>query len=171
MPDTNRREFLIAIMPLLTAPLLLPSLTSPVAAANELTANNTGIEGSIEKIWIDLGVKSKTETGIRIHTKFSVRKALGIECVVKATVIRADGQSVWSMSNTFATKDGKVVVSKRFTPPYDPSDYPDTRFFIPYWAFDLKAKNPNKLKLTVELLSGGRTFAVSGLSEYSIPVG
>lgn len=174
MPKTNRREFLIASLPLIAAPLLLPRMTRRIAAANEYpeTANPPGIEGSVERVWIELGVKSsKGEPGIRIHTKFSVRNALNIGCVVKATVARADGRSVWSKSNTYASADGKVVVSKEFTPPYDPADYPDTRFFIPYWAFDLRAQNANKMKVTLALLTGGRAFANSAVSEYSIPVG
>ncbi|MEP6787351.1 MAG: hypothetical protein ABJB40_02890 [Acidobacteriota bacterium] len=117
-------------------------------------------QGAIEKVWVEYGVKVNGETGIRIHTKFSVKNALNTQCVIQANVQRADGHTFLSSRNTYATKDGKaVLISKPFTPPFDPADYPDTRLFFPYWALNLEAENPNKMKLTVTLLSQGKEFA------------
>jgi len=132
----------------------------------------TPVEGAIEKVWIEYGVKVKGETGIRIHTRFSVKNALGVECVIQANVQRSDGHSFLSSRNTYATKNGQaVLISKPFTPPYDPADYADTKLFFPYWALNLEAENPNKMKLFVTLSSGGKEFARSALVDLGLSLG
>ena len=174
MSKTNRREFLISSASFMAAPLLLPSMTNGVERleAPSVTPAVAFTEGAIEKIWVEYGVKVKDETGIRIHTKFSVKNSLNVECVIQANVQRADGHSFLSKSNTYATKDGKaVLISKPFTPPYDPADYPDTRLFFPYWALNLEAENPNKMKLFVTLSSGGKEFARSATVDLGLAIG
>ena len=132
----------------------------------------TPIEGVIDKVWVEYGVKVKRETGIRIHTRFSVKNALNVECVIQASVERSDGHSLSSRTNTYATKDGKkVLISKPFTPPFEPADYPDTRLFFPYWALVLEAENPNKMKLVVTLSSGGKEFARSATVDLRVGIG
>lgn len=132
----------------------------------------TPVEGAIEKVWIEYGVKVKGETGIRIHTKFSVKNVLGVECVIQANVQRSDGHSFLSSRNTYATKNGQaVLISKPFTPPYDPAEYPDTKLFFPYWALNLEGENPNKMKLFVTLSSGGKEFARSALVDFGLAIG
>src|SRR5947208_11150191 len=80
--------------------------------------------GVIDKVWVEYGAKVKGETGIRIHTRFSVKNALNVVCVIQASVERSDGHSLKSRTNTYATKDGtKVLISKPFTPPFEPADY------------------------------------------------
>ncbi len=61
-------------------------------------------------------------------------------------------------------------MSKPFTPPFDPANYPDTRLFIPYWALNLEEENPNKMKLVVVLLSQGSEFARSEIS-FGVAIG
>jgi hypothetical protein len=122
------------------------------------------VEGAIDKVWIEYGVKVRGATGLRIHTKFSVKNALKVECVIRARVERADGYPIEVPKNAvYATEDGKVVVLMRFTPAYDPAKYPDTILFIPYWALSLRAENPNKMKVSVSLDSRGKEFARSAL--------
>jgi len=58
------------------------------------------IEGAIDKVWIEYGVKVKDEIGIRIHTKFTVKNALNLECVIQANVERSDGHSLFSKGNS-----------------------------------------------------------------------
>ena len=129
-------------------------------------------QGAIEKVWIEYGVKVKDETGISIHTKFSVKGSLNVACAILARVERIDGHSFSSPGNTYATKDGKaVLISKPFTPPYDPTEYPDTKLFFPYWALNLEAENPNKMKLFVTLSSGGKEFARTALIDLGLAVG
>ncbi len=68
-------------------------------------------------------------------------------------------------------KDGKkVLVLSTFTPPYDPATYPDTKLFIPYWALNLEAENPNKMRLTVVLVGEGKQFARSAI-DFGVAVG
>lgn len=76
------------------------------------------------------------------------------------------------LKNTPSMKDGKaVLISKPFTPPYDPADYPDTRLFFPYWALNLEADNPNKMKFFVVLTSGGKELARSVVVDIGLAVG
>ena len=145
-------------------------------------------QGSIEKVWVEYGVKVKDETGIRIHTKFSVKNSLNVACSILARVEREDGLSLSfntnhftvrdgkrvneSTYNTYATKDGKaVLMSKPFTPAYDPAEYADAKLFFPYWALNLQAENANKMKLIVTLSSDGKEFARSTVVELSLSLG
>lgn len=125
----------------------------------DVSAQNRRAEGAIDKVWIEYGVKAKGEFGLRIHTKFSVTKAANIGCVILAIIVRADGRPLHDGGSAYSTSDGRVAVHKAFTPPYDPANYPDTKFFIPYWALSLKEDNPNNMKVTVTLLNQGREFA------------
>lgn len=122
------------------------------------------VEGAIEKVWIEYGVKVKGTTGIRIHTKFSVKNAHNIACSLQATVERADGHTMLSKSiGTVYKVDEKVLVLHTFTPPYNKATYPDTSLFIPYWALGLEAENPNKMRVTVVLVGEGKQFARSAM--------
>jgi hypothetical protein len=149
--------------------------TSPLGAAEierDESSAFAAVEGAIEKVWVEYGIKVKGETGIRIHTKFSVKNALNVQCVIQASVQRSDGHSFLSSPNTYATKDGKaVLISKPFIPPFDPTVYPDTRLFIPYWALKLVEENPNKMKLFVTLSSGGKEFVRSSVVDLGVALG
>ena len=128
------------------------------------TMASAQIEGVVEKVWIEYGVKIKGQTGIRIHTKFSVKNALNVGCSIQATVERVDGKSMLSESRgSVYMDDKKVMVLKTFTPPYDPADYPDTKLFIPYWALNLLAENSNKMRLSVVLVGEAKQFARSAM--------
>ncbi len=128
--------------------------------------------GVLEKVWVEYGVKVNGETGIRIHTKFSIKNALNTECVIQANVQRSDGRSFRSSFNTYATKDGQaVLISKPFTPPFDPADYADTKLFFPYWALNLQAENANKMKLFVTLSRNGKEFARSAVIDIGLSLG
>jgi hypothetical protein len=128
-------------------------------------------DGAIEKIWIDYRAQVKGEIGIRIHTKFIVKNALNVGCSIQATVERADGNFMLSKSIGTVYRNGnKVLVLSTFIPPYDPATYPDTKLFIPNWAFNLQEDNPNKMKLTIVLVGESKQFARSSL-EFEIGLG
>lgn len=129
------------------------------------------LEGAIEKVWITYGVRVKGVLGLRIHTKFWVKNALNVGCSIQATVERADGKSMLSKSVGTVYQDGKkVLVLSTFTPPYDPATYPDTKLFIPYWALNLQAQNPNKMKLNIVLVGEAKQFARSSM-DFGVPLG
>ncbi|CAN5150072.1 hypothetical protein BH20ACI2_BH20ACI2_22830 [soil metagenome] len=159
----------LSILLMLFAIALPGEATTPVVGSaideggpQSATAELIAIEGAIEKVRIEYGVKVKGETGIRIHTKFSVKGALNVACSVQATVERADGKSMLSKSVGTVYQDGKkLLVLSTFTPPYDPATYPDTKLFIPYWALNLQAENPNKMRLNVVLVGEAKQFARS----------
>ncbi len=145
-------------------------LFAAVLALLPISAQAT--EGVIDKVWVEYGVKVKGETGIRIHTKFSVKNALNVKCAIQASVERSDGHSFLSSRNTYATKDGKaVIISKPFTPPFDPANYPDTKLFFPYWALNLEAENPNKMKVFITLTCRGKEFARSATLDFGLALG
>lgn len=148
------------------------------------------VTGTIEKVWVEYGVRIKGEPGIRIHTKFSLRNALNADCTIVANIQRADGGSfafdqksdpgagfrgtttVGASYNTYATKDGKaILMSKPFKSPYERADYPGTTLFFPDWALQLRGDNTNKMKLFVTISSGGKEFVRSAILEFSRPVG
>lgn len=161
------------IVPGIAVFLMGASLTfSGTAARNiDLGRAPSQIEGTIEKVWIEYGVKVKGETGIRIHTKFSVKNALNVGCSIQATVEREDGNSMLSKSVGSLYKDGKkVLVLTTFTPPYDPAAYQDKKLFIPYWALRLQGDNPNKMRLTVVLVGEAKQFARSA-TDFEIALG
>ena len=122
------------------------------------------LDGAIEKIWIEYGVKVKGQSGIRIHTRFSVKNALNVACSIQATVERVDGSSMLLKSIGSVYKDGKkVLVLSTFTSPYDTATYPDSKLFVPSWALGLKESDPNKMKLIVMLVGEGKEFARSSM--------
>lgn len=146
------------------------------------------VTGTIDKVWVEYGVRAKGESGIRIHTKFSLKNALNAECTILATIRRADGESMAFTPitdlgqgridkakptyNTYATKDGKTILMlKPFTSPYDKADYPGTTLFFPDWALQMRGDNQNKMKLFVTISSGGKEFVRSAIIEFSRPVG
>jgi hypothetical protein len=140
--------------------------TSPTVGAVIERARSQGasqrfasVEGAIDKVWVEYGVKANGTVGLKVHTKFSVKKAANIECVVLAIIVRADGRPLKDGGSAYSTSDGRVAVHKAFTPPYDPANFPDTKFFIPYFALSLMEDNPNKMKVTVTLLNEGKEFA------------
>ena len=138
---------------------------------NAATLGASAQTGAVEKVWIEYDVKLKGETGIRIHAKFSVAKALNVMCSIQATVERVDGISMLMKSSGSVYKDGKkVLVLKTFTPPYDPATYPDTRLFIPYWTLNLQESNPNKMKATIMLVGEGKQFARTTM-DFEKPLG
>jgi len=155
----------------------LAGVTSPIVGAEIKTAGSreaaqgpTSVEGAIDKVWIEYQVRANGEFGLRIHTKFSVKKAANIECVILAIIVRADGRPLQDGGSAYSTSDGRVAVHKAFTPPFDPANYSDTKFFIPYWALSLRGDNPNKMKVTVTLLSQGKEFARSTL-DFGVALG
>lgn len=157
----------LCVLSMLFAAASTAGAASPLVAAEIERGESpafAAIEGAIEKVWIEYGVKVKGETGIRIHAKFLVKNALNVGCSIQATVERADGNSMLlkSVSNVYKV-DKKVLVLKTFTPPYDPATYPDTKLFIPYWALGLKESDPNKMRLTVVLVGEARDFARSAM--------
>jgi hypothetical protein len=166
------REYARAVRSATAATVVAPSPLAAAEIEREASSAFAAVEGAIEKVWVEYGINVKGETGIRIHTKFSVKNALNVQCVIQASVQRSDGHSFSSSSNTYATKDGKaVLISKPFTPPFDPAVYPDTRLFIPYWALRLEEANPNKMKLFVTLSSGGKEFVRSSVVDLGLALG
>ena len=148
------------------------------------------ISGTIEKVWVEYGVKEKGQVGIRIHTKFALTNALKADFAVVANIQRADGGSfafdrksdpgpgfrgtmtIGASYNTYATKDGKaILMTKPFTSPYDRASYADTTIFFPYWAVQLRGDNANKMKVFVTISNGGKEFVRSAIIEFSLPMG
>lgn len=148
------------------------------------------VTGTIEKVWVEFGVKVKDQVGLRIHTKFSLTNALKADCAILANIQRADGGSfafdqksdpgpgfrgtttVGASYNTYASKDGKaILMMKPFTSPYDRASYADTTIFFPYWAVQLRGDNANKMKVFVTISNGGKEFVRSGIIEFSLPIG
>ncbi len=148
------------------------------------------VSGTIEKVWVEYGVKEKGQAGIRIHTKFALTNALKADCAIVANIQRADGGSfafdrksdpgpgfrgtttIGASYNTYATKDAKaILMMKPFTSPYDRASYADTTIFFPYWAVQLRGDNANKMKVFVTISNGGREFVRSATIEFSFPVG
>lgn len=128
------------------------------------SAATAQISAAIEKVWIEYGVRLKGETGLRIHTKFSIKKALNVGCSIQATIEREDGGILLTKSiGTVYKADKNVLVLKTFTPPYDIANYADTKLFVPYWALALKAADPNKMKVTVAISGQNKEFANSTL--------
>lgn len=162
----------LCILSMLFAVAATLGTVSPVRGAETRRTSRrfSPVEGTIEKIWIEYGVRANGEFGLKVHTKFSVKKAAKIECVILAIILRADGHPLQDGGSAYSTSDGRVAVHKAFTPPFDPADYPDTKFFIPYWALSLKESNPNGMKVTVTLLSQGKEFARSTI-DFGVPVG
>lgn len=123
------------------------------------------VEATIEKVWLDRDVKVKGEPGIRVHVKYKVTNALKAFGSVQVYVERVDEDVMLFKSSGYVYKvDRKVLVLSSFTSPYATATYPDTKLFVPNWAFNLKADNPNKMKLTVEIVAQGKVLATSSIS-------
>jgi len=118
------------------------------------------VEATIEKLWLDRDVKVKDETGIRVHVKYKLKNALKVYGSVQVYVERVDNDVMLFKSKGYVYKvDRKILVLTTFTSPYANTTYPDTKIFVPNWAFNLKADNPNKLKFTVEIVAEGKVLA------------
>lgn len=166
MLKTNRREFLISSMPLLTAPLLVPMMSSPSRASVFAP------EGTLEKVWFEERVQVNRQLGIQVHVKYNIRNARGLECRIRATFFTPDGAPIVAPPKSeYATGNGNAGVTKFFTPKYDNSVYPGTKLGIPYWALNLKESNPNKMKFHVTLRCNDKTLATSDWFDFSLPIG
>lgn len=147
------------------------------------------VTGTIEKVWVEFGVKVKDQVGLRVHTKFSLANALNADCTILANIQRTDegsfafdrksdpgpgykGTTTFGASyNTYATKDGKAVLMlKPFTSPYVRSNYADTVIFFPYWALQLRGGNANKMKVFVTISNGGKEVVRSAIIEFGLAI-
>lgn len=128
------------------------------------TMASAQVEATIEKLWLDRDVKVKDETGIRVHVKYKLKNALKVFGSVQVYVERLDNGIMLYKSSGYVYKvDKKVLVLSTFNSPYATATYPDTKLFVPNWAFNLKEDNPNKLKITVEIVAQGKVLARSSI--------
>jgi hypothetical protein len=122
------------------------------------------LSGNIEKVWVEQDVKVKGEKGIRVHARYAVKNGRNVYCSLQAYIERADGLSMTPGAGVFATKyDLSIYVLSEFKPSFNSSTYPDAKLFFPYSSLGLRESNPNKVKVTVQLVGEGKVYAKSSI--------
>lgn len=144
---------------------LVMSITFPASA--QITAK-------IEKVWLEHDVRVKGELGVRVHVKYSMKNARGVPCSLQVYGERADGKRIYdggNGKNKYANRNGlSVITLSTFTPPFDATTYPDSRLFFPYWVFNLRESDQNRIKLSVRVVGEGKEFARTN-TEFARPFG
>ena len=105
-----------------------------------------------EKIWVDYNVRENGRLGMRIHVKFSVYNMKGVDSQMVVYFEKSDGTKLTTTTKKFASKDGKVAVSRALKPGWDDTVYKDLEVFMPYDELKL-GRGKYNLKMDVDLTS------------------
>lgn len=119
---------------------------------NPVTDNKKSSEprAEFEKIWVEYNVRENGRLGMRIHVKFSVFNMKGVDSQVVVYFEKPDGTKLTTTDKKFASKDGKVSVSRALKPGWDETVYKDLEVFMPYDELNL-GRGKYNLKMDVDL--------------------
>ncbi len=94
-----------------------------------------------KKLWIDYDAKEGTETGLRIHVKFTVYGMKNLPSYVAVYFKDKDGDYLKDDNGKFKSSSGEVAVYRELDVGYDPGDYNDLTLFMPFSELDLSDGN------------------------------
>lgn len=122
-----------------------------VVAPNPVNAPD--MDGTFEKVWVEHDVRVDGKKGMRIHTSFTVKNNLNVECTLVAHFYHRDGTQLSGadLQGDYSTSDGHVVTYVKVKPRFASTRYSDKSLFIPYQEFHIKGAGVYNLKFIVFL--------------------
>ncbi len=101
--------------------------------------------------WVDYNVTEGGETGMRIHTKFTLRNLKDIPLELTVRIQKEDGDTLTSNNSEYRNKGGQLAVFRPIKAGFANAVYQDYDIFIPYNAFNIP---PGKydLKLDADII-------------------
>ena len=151
---------LFGILCALSMALLSMPVSSGISRNNEaievvapIPFNPPDMDGTFEKIWVEHDVRVDDKKGMRIHTSFTVKNNLNVECTLVAHFYHRDGTQLAGadLQGDYSTSDGHVVTYVKVTPRFTSTRYSDKTLFIPYQEFHIKGAGVYLLKFIVFL--------------------
>ena len=151
---------LFGILCALSMSLISMPVSSGISRKSEATevvapipVNAPDMDGTFEKIWVEYDVKVDGKKGMRIHTSFTVKNNLNVECTLVAHFYHRDGTQLSGadLQGDYSTSDGHVVTYVKVTPRFASTRYSDKSLFIPYKEFHFKSAGFYLLKFIVFL--------------------
>ncbi|MFK5878433.1 MAG: hypothetical protein QM478_02935 [Flavobacteriaceae bacterium] len=110
------------------------------------------VEVEFEKVWIDYDVyNDDSEYGMRIHTKFTLRKMEGKLCYMIIRFINAEGEFLTSTSYKYSNNNGELRIEDSLRPGYENAVYSDSENFLPYSEFNFSSGD-YYLKMDIDLV-------------------
>ena len=121
--------------------------------APTVTPRTTTVKPSalFKDLWIDYDAKEGTVDGLRIHVKFTVYGMKNLPSYVAIYFKGEDGNFLKDNNGKFTSSAGEVAVYRELDVGYDPGDYNDLTFFMPFSELDLEDGN-HDLKMDVKLI-------------------
>lgn len=118
-----------------------------------ISVNAPDMDGTFEKVWVEHDVKVDGKKGMRIHTSFTVKNNLNVECTLVAHFYHRDGTQLngADLQGDYSTSDGHVVTYVKVKPRFASTRYSDKSLFIPYKEFHIKGAGVYLLKFIVFL--------------------
>lgn len=151
---------LFGILFALSMSLITMPVSSGVLSRNEaievvapIAVNAPDMDGTFEKVWVEHDVKVDGKKGMRIHTSFTVKNNLNVECTLVAHFYHRDGTQLngADLQGDYSTSDGHVVTYVKVKPRFTSTRYSDKSLFIPYQEFHIKSAGVYLLKFIVFL--------------------
>lgn len=124
-----------------------------IEVATPIPVNAPDMDGTFEKIWVEHDVRVDDKKGMRIHTTFTVKNNVNVECTLVAHFYHRDGTQLSGadLQGDYSTSDGHVVTYIKVTPRFTNTRYSDKSLFIPYKEFHIKGAGDYRLKFIVFL--------------------
>lgn len=118
-----------------------------------IPVNAPEMDGTFEKVWVEHDVRVDGKKGMRIHTSFTVKNNLNVECTLVAHFYYRDGTQLTGadLQGDYSTSDGHVVTYVKVKPRFTSTRYSDKTLFIPYKEFHFKGAGVHFLKFIVFL--------------------
>lgn len=118
-----------------------------------IPVNAPEMDGTFEKVWVEHDVRVDGKKGMRIHTSFTVKNNLNVECTLVAHFYYRDGTQLTGadLQGDYSTSDGHVVTYVKVKPRFTSTRYSDKTLFIPYKEFHFQGAGVHFLKFIVFL--------------------
>ena len=121
-------------------------------AGSENDASTTGTTPVVfDDLWVEYDVIENDQTGMRIHTKFTVNNLKDVDSYLAVYFETRDGKRLKDKNRKFFSAEGDVAVYRSLKPDYDVAVYDDLTVFMPYAELDLK-KGDYKLRMDVDII-------------------
>jgi hypothetical protein len=132
------------------------------AVVESLQPSAADQDATFEKVWVEYDIRVDGKKGMRIHAKFTVKNSLNVSCRLIAQFYRRDSSYLTSDGDpAYTTSEGHVYTYVDLKPRFNSTRYEDKTLFIPYEAFNIKARGQYLLKFVLFLDRNAQTIGHS----------
>lgn len=126
---------------------------------------------TLSNVWTSYNAYRNGEKGMIIHLDFLVYNMKDKTGKVIANFYRGTTTPLYDSNYQYRTDDGKVGISKKITPTYDPSKYTDLELFMPYNEFHITSYGEHELSYAVQIIDNkGNAIARSNRQYFTYTV-